>query len=122
MRSGSVDRGQVSQTLARAAWRSAVHKAAAAVIGNLTDRELLIAGAIVYWCEGSTATPHRRISRVSFMNSDPSLIQFFLRFLDAALRPADPPPSPQEPSLYRESTVNTLGSFVTECSRHSGVA
>jgi hypothetical protein len=68
----------------RAAQRSAETAAAADEIGQLTDRELLIAGAIAYWCEGSKSKPYRHCHRVIFMNSDPRLIQFFLRFLEAA--------------------------------------
>jgi transposase len=67
----------------REARRAADRAAAAAQISDLTDRELLIAGAIAYWCEGSKSKPHRRSERVVFMNSDPSLIRFFLRFLEA---------------------------------------
>ena len=63
--------------------RAAVREAAAAQIGDLTDRELLIAVAIAYWCEGTKNKPHRRSDRVVFVNSDPDLIRFFLRFLDA---------------------------------------
>jgi hypothetical protein len=59
-------------------------KSAAAEIGELTDREILIAGAIAYWCEGAKSKPTRQIDQVAFINSDPSLITFFLRFLDAA--------------------------------------
>jgi predicted transcriptional regulator len=38
---------------ARAAQRATDTQAAAAEIGDLSDRELLIAGAIAYWCEGA---------------------------------------------------------------------
>jgi transposase len=72
---------------AREARRAAACDAAAAEIGNLTARELLIAGAIAYWCEGCKTKPHRRIDRVVFMNSDPSLIRLFLRFLDTTGMP-----------------------------------
>ncbi len=68
---------------AREAHRKAAREAAAAEIGHLTDREILIAGAIAYWCEGAKSKPHRRSDRVIFTNSDPAMIQFFLRFLDA---------------------------------------
>jgi transcriptional regulator with XRE-family HTH domain len=68
----------------REAERRAVQEAAAAEIGNLTDRELLIAGAIAYWCEGAKNKPYRQANRVIFTNSDPALISLFLRFLDAA--------------------------------------
>jgi hypothetical protein len=69
---------------AREAKRQAILAAATAEIGALTERELLIAGAIAYWCEGAKNKPYLRQDRVVFMNSDPGLIMFFLRFLDAA--------------------------------------
>lgn len=68
----------------RAAQRAAASTAAAADIGDLTDREILIAGAVAYWCEGAKNKPHRRADRVTFANSDPELISFFLLFLDVA--------------------------------------
>ncbi len=71
----------------REARRLAVREAAAAQIGALTDRELLITGAIAYWCEGAKNKPGRRADRVVFINSDPALIRFFLRFLDVAGTP-----------------------------------
>lgn len=71
----------------REARRAAVSEAAAAEIGELTERELLIAGAIAYWCEGSKNKPGRRADRVMFINSDPDLIRFFLRFLQATGTP-----------------------------------
>jgi transcriptional regulator with XRE-family HTH domain len=58
--------------------------AAAAEIGELSDREVVIAGAIAYWCEGTKNKPERRYDRVVFTNSDPALIRLFLRFLDIA--------------------------------------
>ncbi len=68
----------------REAERQAVSDAAAAQVGALSDREILIAGAIAYWCEGSKSKPHRRQSQVSFVNSDPQLVRLFLRFLEVA--------------------------------------
>ncbi len=68
----------------RAAASAAASAAAAASIGDLTDREILIAGAVAYWCEGTKNKPHRRADHVTFVNSDPELISFFLLFLDNA--------------------------------------
>lgn len=68
----------------REAQHASERAAAATEIGELTDREILIAGALTYWCEGSKNKPHRRDDRVVFINSDPQLITFFLRFLDTA--------------------------------------
>jgi transposase len=44
----------------REAQREATRAAAAAEIGTLTQRELLIAGAIAYWCEGAKNKPYLR--------------------------------------------------------------
>lgn len=66
----------------REARRLAISERAAADIGPLTDREVTIAGAIAYWCEGAKNKPYRRENKVTFVNSDPRLILFFLRFLD----------------------------------------
>jgi transposase len=68
----------------REAQREATRAAATAEIGSLSQRELLIAGAIAYWCEGAKNKPYHRHDRVTFTNSDPALITLFLRFLDAA--------------------------------------
>ena len=68
---------------ARAAHRANELSAAAAEIGELSDWEVIIAGAIAYWCEGAKSKPYTRGDRVTFTNSDPRLILFFLRFLDA---------------------------------------
>jgi hypothetical protein len=68
----------------REAQREAARAAAAAQIGPLNEREILIAGAIAYWCEGAKNKPYRRTDRVVFMNSDPALIGLFLRFVETA--------------------------------------
>jgi hypothetical protein len=67
-----------------ARWR-AISDGAAEQIGQIDDREMLIAGAIAYWCEGSKNKPYRSpANRVTFINSDSGLILFFLRFLAVA--------------------------------------
>jgi hypothetical protein len=67
---------------AREAARAAISAAAAAQVGVLTDREITLAGAIAYWCEGAKSKPYRIDEQVRFVNSDPALINFFLMFLD----------------------------------------
>ncbi len=68
----------------REAEREAARAAAAVQIGRLSDREVLIAGAVAYWCEGAKNKPYRRSDQIIFMNSDPGLIKFFLHFLAVA--------------------------------------
>lgn len=79
-----VSRYWAAEHARREAQRQDISDRAAAEIGSLSDREIVIAGAIAYWCEGSKNKPHRRDDRVAFINSDPKLITFFLRFLAAA--------------------------------------
>ena len=65
--------------------RRLVHDRAVADTGELVDRDLLLLGAVAYWCEGGKAkpwAPHRE--QVRFINSDPALVRLFLRFLVVA--------------------------------------
>jgi hypothetical protein len=67
----------------REAARAATIASAAGEIGELSDRELRIAGAVAYWCEGTKGKPRHREDKIAFTNSDPGLIKLFLRFLQA---------------------------------------
>ena len=73
-----------ARRLAKEADRAAARTTAAPQIGALTNRELIIVGAIAYWCEGSKNKPGPWNDHVAFTNSDPALIRLFLRFLEAA--------------------------------------
>jgi hypothetical protein len=83
-REAGLARYWVQEREQREAARIAVRMAAANEVGHLTDREIIIAGAIAYWCEGAKNKPHRRSDRIDFINSDPLMIKFFLRFLETA--------------------------------------
>lgn len=61
--------------------REETKAAAFAEVGELTDRELMLVGAGLYWAEGTKDKPHARRERIVFVNSDPSMIRFFLRWL-----------------------------------------
>lgn len=78
--------GEVQRAAYRAALdgrRAAAHAAAAAAVGELADRDLLILGAAIYWCEGAKSKPWRLDEAVQFVNSDPLLLELFLRFLES---------------------------------------
>jgi hypothetical protein len=65
----------------REARLQAISDSAAAQIGELSEREIVIAGAVAYWCEGTKSKPYRRRKdRVDFINSDPGLIRLFMSF------------------------------------------
>jgi transcriptional regulator with XRE-family HTH domain len=66
----------------RAAREAAAMAEAAAQVPSLAESELFVAGVAAYWCEGAKTKPWRTDARVQFINSDPGLIQLFLRWLD----------------------------------------
>ncbi|MGC4804511.1 helix-turn-helix domain-containing protein [Micromonospora sp. DT233] len=69
---------------ARDSARAAAGDAAAAWVGGLERRELILVGAALYWAEGAKAKPWRpNDCRVRFVNSDPLLIDVFVRFVEA---------------------------------------
>ncbi|TWV36779.1 hypothetical protein FRZ03_25415 [Streptomyces misionensis] len=51
-------------------------------IGELTDRELFMAGIALYWAEGSKSKPYDRRERAVFVNSDAGVIKTYLAWLD----------------------------------------
>lgn len=66
-----------------------VQACAAEDVGHLSERDLLIVGAAIYWCEGTKSKPWRRLDRLTFINSDPGLLRLFLRFLEVCGRGRD---------------------------------
>lgn len=59
-----------------------VTAAAAESLGTITSRDLVLAMAISYWCEGAKRKPWNRQQRVTWMNSDPVLVTLFLEGLE----------------------------------------
>jgi hypothetical protein len=63
--------------------RQEQREAGAAAVGTATPRDVLVAGAALYWAEGSKAKPWRPTARqVILTNSDVGVIYVFLRWLD----------------------------------------
>ncbi|MFD4244936.1 hypothetical protein ACFWP3_25600 [Streptomyces sp. NPDC058525] len=65
----------------REAARDAAIDSARQVVGPLSDRELFLTGVALYWAEGSKSKPHRRAETVTFINSDPGVIDVYLSWL-----------------------------------------
>lgn len=63
--------------------REATKLSAAEEVGSLSDRDLLLVGAILYWAEGSKDKSYDRRERVVLINSDERLIRIFLRWLES---------------------------------------
>jgi hypothetical protein len=66
----------------REARRQAAHSAWSRWVGELTEREMVLIGAAIYWAEGAKSKPWRRSEAMMFVNSDASMIKAFLCFLD----------------------------------------
>src|SRR4051794_36950124 len=65
----------------REAERVKVKAHAEAAVGSITDRDLELLAVTAYWCEGSKDKPYDRRETVAFINSDPGLIELWLKFL-----------------------------------------
>ncbi|MFF7600466.1 hypothetical protein [Streptomyces mirabilis] len=62
--------------------RQQTKQVAAGEIGRMSGRELFLVGVGLYWAEGSKDKPYDRRENVTFVNSDPGMIQVFLAWLD----------------------------------------
>ena len=62
--------------------RQQVKAAARALVGLVSDRELMLVGVVLYWAEGAKDKPYARREKVSFINSDSEVIILFQRWLD----------------------------------------
>ncbi|MGW9023622.1 terminase gpP N-terminus-related DNA-binding protein [Streptomyces sp. NPDC055722] len=51
-------------------------------IGEMSSRDLFTTGVALYWAEGQKSKPYQRREAVVFVNSDPSVIQVYLAWLD----------------------------------------
>ncbi|MFE1476741.1 hypothetical protein ACFW6N_23175 [Streptomyces cyaneofuscatus] len=74
-------RGWEATLQRRDAERQAQKQTAAAEVGAMTDRELFLLGVGLYWAEGTKSKPYRTQERVTFVNSDPGMIEVFLAWL-----------------------------------------
>lgn len=66
----------------REAERQTVKEDARATVGELSDREILLLGVVLYWAEGAKDKVYDRREHVVLINSDVQMIRLFLRWLD----------------------------------------
>jgi DNA-binding XRE family transcriptional regulator len=67
----------------RDANRAAVNEREVAWVGALSDREVMLIGAVAYWCEGAKEKSWRKNDcALTFINSDERLILLFIRFVE----------------------------------------
>ncbi|MEW2414148.1 hypothetical protein AB0953_10535 [Streptomyces sp. NPDC046866] len=66
----------------REAAREATIATARDLVGAMSERELLLVGAALYWAEGSKSKTYRRSETAIFINSDPGVIAVYLAWLE----------------------------------------
>jgi hypothetical protein len=81
-----------ASAIARRGWEATLRRreeerrqkkaAAMHAVGELSDREVFLVGVALYWAEGAKDKSYCRRERLHFINSDPNVIAFFLRWLD----------------------------------------
>ncbi|MEU6669795.1 hypothetical protein [Streptomyces sp. NPDC046727] len=81
-----------ASAIARRGWEATLQRreeerqrtkaAARQAVGGLSDREVFLTGVALYWAEGAKDKPYSRRERLHFINSDPNVVSFFLRWLD----------------------------------------
>ncbi|MFD8503744.1 hypothetical protein ACFV2L_13580 [Streptomyces sp. NPDC059687] len=76
------NRGWAEKLRIRDEERRRAKKAAEQAIGVLSPRELFLVGVGLYWAEGGKDKPYDRRETVTFVNSDPGMIEVFLAWLD----------------------------------------
>lgn len=62
--------------------RQRTKAAAAEQVGEMSARDLFVAGVALYWAEGSKDKPYARRESVLFVNSDPGVIRLYLSWLN----------------------------------------
>jgi hypothetical protein len=85
-------RTEEASAIARRGWEARLQRreeerrrtkaAAMHAVGEPSEREVFLAGVALYWAEGAKDTSYCRRERLHFINSDPNVIAFFLRWLD----------------------------------------
>ncbi|WP_031086539.1 hypothetical protein [Streptomyces sp. NRRL WC-3549] len=50
-------------------------------IGAVSDRDLFLVGTALYWSEGAKDKPYERRETVTFINSDPGMVEVYLAWL-----------------------------------------
>lgn len=75
-------RGGLAKRKQRIHRTSAIFEEAKAEIGTLSKRELFLIGVALYWAEGSKQKEHNVSEPLVFGNSDPNMIECFLRWLN----------------------------------------
>jgi transcriptional regulator with XRE-family HTH domain len=74
-------RGGEAKRVQRIATTEKIYESAIREIHSISKRELWFMGVMLYWAEGSKEKEYRPGAGIDFSNSDPRMIQLFLKWL-----------------------------------------
>ncbi|MFG2285984.1 hypothetical protein ACGFOU_07950 [Streptomyces sp. NPDC048595] len=77
-----LERAQTTFRAERDEERQRLTREASQQISDISDRELLLIGTALYWAEGSKDKAYARRESLTFINSDPRMIQAYVRWLE----------------------------------------
>ncbi|MEV0602975.1 helix-turn-helix transcriptional regulator [Streptomyces sp. NPDC050315] len=77
-----LERAQAAFRASRDEERERLTSEASRQVGDIDDRELLLIGAALYWAEGSKDKTYARRESLTFINSDPHMIEVYVRWLE----------------------------------------
>ncbi len=80
-RIAAAKRGGEIRRQKRIALTRQINQSAAKEVGKINDRELWLLGTALYWAEGSKEKERRPGTGVQFTNSDPRMVNLFLKWL-----------------------------------------
>lgn len=78
-------KGALARKNARRATTREIFKKSIDSVGRLSKREKFLIGVALYWAEGSKEKPHNHGQGVDFGNTDSSMIDFYVRWLQDSL-------------------------------------
>ena len=79
-------RGGAARKHQRIELTARIIKEASAQIDTLSPRESWLIGTALYWAEGSKEKAYKPGNSITFNNSDPRMVRFFLKWLQNALK------------------------------------
>lgn len=75
-------RGALARRTERIERTAGILTQASSEVGAISDRELWLIGVALYWAEGTKQKPHNTSAGVQFANSDPLMVNMFLKWLE----------------------------------------
>ncbi len=75
-------KGALARKTERIRFQKEIYNVCMAQVGKISKRELWLIGTALYWAEGSKEKEYKPGSPAQFSNSDPVMIQLFIKWLE----------------------------------------